>query len=526
MKPKLLTIVLVLMTVVAMAQNSKINVVNNESPVGMDVKFQKEIKAQEYVFPKRIHYIYVDTLSGYITLKLRKLSKNGKVLSISGTVLVFDQATHTVKWDKQMEFTSTDIQPYQNFMTQTSGNKLFALNIENGEKLWTLKNDLYYLDHPHNIGIGYKYKGLAGNLHTLEGLDLRTGESLWEKELSRTYGWNSIRTLNDSTLLIAASGLHTINIHNGTGWDYTTVTGKKDYTETVAKNAVGVTLGILTGTYLVATGANVVRDVVSNVILDSSYVYLASKELVSKLDKNSGQVLWTYPLPEDLSSRSYLVLRDSLLCMVNTGYAYWGGKKIDFGTPFILGLNPETGAQQFYTLISEKKDPISDFKIKNDSLVIVFKDRIANYGFYDGTQGSSKQFNTEELGELTSFAGDRLYAKVGNQSYSPLQLLDTTKHYMHTSKSTILALDKQYNVTQTYDYDALYYCYGHVKDYKLLAKDGQTIVLDKLNNERANLNVSYKALSIGSTLYDFQENRLLIVDLSSLFETNTDLEGF
>jgi len=526
MKRQLLFVLLVLMAMVGMAQNSKIDVLYNEKSIGTEVKDQKEIMAQEYVFPKRIHDIYVDTLSGYVTLKLRKLSKNGKVLDISGVVLVFDPHTKTVKWDKKMEFTSTDIQTYQHFMTQTSGNKLIALNIENGEKLWSIKSDLYYIDQQQHIGIGYKYEGLTGNLHILEGLNLSTGETLWEKELSRSYGWNKIIALNDSTLLIAASGLHTINIHNGSGWDYTTVTGKKDYTETIAKNAVGVTLGVLTGTYITSSGPNLVRDVVSNVILDSSNLYIASKESISKIDTYNGQVLWTTPLPEDLTSRSFLVFRDSLLCMVNTGYAYWGGKKINFGTPFILGLNPETGAQRFYNIIGEEKDPISDFKIEKDTLLIAFNNRIATYGLYDGAQGFSRTVNTDELGELTSFLGDRVYTKVDEHRFSPLQLMDSTKYYLHTDKSTILALDKQFNVTQTYDYNALYYHYGHLKHFTLLAKDGQTVILNEHHNERATLNVSYHAIAIGTTLYDVNDKSLLVIDLSTLLDDATGLDGF
>ena len=503
-----------------MAQPSKIKVTYNEHPIGKVTHTQKEIVAKEYVFPKRIHNIYVDTLSGYITIKLRKLSKNGKVLDISGVVLVFDPLTKTVKWDKKMEFTSTDIQPYQNFMTETSGNKLIALNIENGDKRWTIKNDLYYIDQQQNIGIGYKYLGLTGNLHTLEGINLSTGETLWEKELNRSYGWNKIMTLNDSTLLIAASGLHTLNLNTGSGWDYTTVTGKKDYTETIAKNAVGVTLGVLTGTFITTSGNNLVRDVVSNVILDSSYLYIASKETVSKLHKDSGQLLWTHPLSEDLTSTSFLVLRDQMLCMVNTGYAYMGGKRIDFGRPFLLGLDPETGDQRYTTLISEVNDPINDVKIEHDTVVITFKNRITKYNLRDGTELLSKPINTEDLGELRSFAGDRLYTKIDDTSFRPLQLVDTTTYYIHTTGSKILAIDTHFNVTQVFDYDQLYYQYGQLNPFKLLVKDGQTFLLDEQNNERAILNISHHTLSNGSTLYNYNDQSLRIIDLSPLLDAD------
>ena len=329
-------------------------------------------------------------------------------------------------------------------------------------------------------------------------------------------------SLNDSTLLIVASGLHTINLNTGSGWDYNTITGKKDYTETIAKNTIGTAVGLMTGTYIISTGSNLVRDVVSNVILDSTYLYIASKEKLSKINQNNGQPVWTHELPEDLTSKSIIVLKDSLLCMVNMGYAYLGGKKINFGTPFILGLDPKTGNQRYNTIVSEKKDPINNFIIERDLICITFKNRIETYSLYSGTKLLSKTFNTEEFGELGSFVGGQLYTKVNDIEFKPLQLLDTTSYYIYTNKSKILALDKHFNVTNTLDYETLYYHYGQLNDYKLLVKDEQMILLDEQNNVRATLNINYNSIVKGNTLYNYNDKSLLIIDLSPLLNENSD----
>ena len=127
----------------------------------------------------------------------------------------------------------------------------------------------------------------------LEGVNLISGNSIWEKELNREYGWNKTIQLNDSTILIAASGLHTVNIKNGSGWDFNLVTGQKDYKETIAKNVAGITIGILTGTYITSSGPNVVREIISNIIIDSSEIYIASKESISKINKVNGKIIWS-----------------------------------------------------------------------------------------------------------------------------------------------------------------------------------------------------------------------------------------
>ncbi|MFT3753899.1 MAG: hypothetical protein QM800_13825 [Paludibacter sp.] len=59
--------------------------------------------------------------------------------------------------------------------------------------------------------------------------------------------------INDTIAIIAALGLHSVNLKNGTGWDYDATTGE----------------------YLLQA---MKRDIRSNVIIDSSDIYFASKK--------------------------------------------------------------------------------------------------------------------------------------------------------------------------------------------------------------------------------------------------------
>src|SRR5690606_1196566 len=107
--------------------------------------------------------------------------------------------------------------------------------------------------------IGSKIQASKSKENMLEGIDLITGKPIWQREISREYSWNDVFYLNDSILLIAAAGLHTLNIFDGTGWDYNTITGKKDYTASAIGTGLGIVAGLLTGTYAVSTGHNLVR---------------------------------------------------------------------------------------------------------------------------------------------------------------------------------------------------------------------------------------------------------------------------
>lgn len=523
MKTRILFLLFLFIIVPITAQSSKFNVLYEENPIGVNSKLKKEIIAKEYTFPRRIHEIYVDTVSGYITAQLRKLSKNGKVLDLSGILMVYDIKKNEVKWIKKVEFSTSYINQYNQLITQSKGNKSISLSIENGDELWECKNDFYYINPKSEIAIGYKNTGLAGNKHLLEGINLKTGNTIWERELKREYGWNKKIQLNDSTLLVASSGLHTINIFKGSGWDYETVTGKKDYSETIAKNTAGVVLGVLTGTYITSSGPNVVSDVVSNIIFDSTNFYIASKEKISQIDKLSGEIHWSTNLPKDLTSKSTIFRNDNTLYIVNSGFAYWGRKRIDFGQPFIMGLNTNTGNELFFTTISEKKDFLLDFKVSNNSILVIFKDRVVIYSLNDGSILKSKSFNAEEFGELKFFVGNSIYVKDNESIFKNLVLSDSSKYYIQTNKGKTIVLDSELNNIDQIEFNQLYFNYGNFKDMIFLGNDDETIILDKNNQEIANLKASFNSFILGEKLYYFKNEKLFVVDLTTIFEQKKEL---
>lgn len=201
-------------------------------------------------------------------------------------------------------------------------------------------------------------------------------------------------------MLIVASGLHTLNIRNGNGWDYNTVTGDKDYRANTAANAIGAVAGVLTGTFILSTGYNLIRDVASNVLVDSVSLYFASKEKISRLNRKTGDVIWSIPFPDDLPAKSNLLFTDSMILMVNNGYAYLGYRMMDYGKPFIAAFDRETGNQKFFSVFNTKDDPIIGFRIIGTELFLLFKHRLEKYALASGTLIMNKDFSAEEAGEL------------------------------------------------------------------------------------------------------------------------------
>lgn len=522
MKIKIFVLILFLTipNVKSLAQTSSVEVLNNRI-IGKNYSLQNDIMANEFVFEKRIHHSYVDSVSGFATLELRKLSKNGKVLDLNGLIVVFDLKSKTIKWTKKFDHSISDFKQYGDIIIFSKGNKISRLNIENGIPMWEIKNDLYYVDPNKKIGIGYKYNGLAGNIHTLEGINMDTGETIWQKELNREYGWNKIICLNETDLLVVAGGLHNININTGVGWDYETVTGKKDYTETIAKNVGGIALGVLTGTYLFSTGSNLVRDIVSNTIIDSSTIYIASKEKLVSLNKSDGTINWSYPLPEESMSKSILIEHNTSLVLINKGYAYWGNKHIDFGEPFMLKINKANGQKFYFESLNRKKNPIFDFKVEKDSLLFLFNDELAKYALKDGLKGQSKTFDKETYGNLNFFVGSQLYSKASDSHPIYATIHDSINYFVQTSLGKTLKMDKKFNILSEYNFDDMCLRHSIFKNYTFINKKEQTIILGPYNNPIGELNVSFDFFIIEKYLYEVKDNKFIEVDLSQIIDFNT-----
>ena len=319
-------------------------------------------------------------------------------------------------------------------------------------------------------------------------------------------------------MIVVAAGLHAINIHSGKGWDYHAVTGKKDYTGTAAANAVGVAAGLLTGTFVMSTGHDLVRDLVSNSLVDSSYIYFASKEQLAKIDKQTGEIAWKNSFPNDLVSKSAILMNDSIVFMVNNGYAFMGYRQLDFGKPFIAAFDRETGKQKYLTLINAKKDPILGFKILQDEVYLVFKNRIAKYSIKTGRLIIEKEFPENNYGDLKYFVGNQVFVTNENDDLVSLPQSDTTHVFVFTDQRKTLSIDNQLNVTDTIDYEDLSIYYLWTVDLKFIAKDKQTVIIDKDGKQIAEIEATKNAFLIGEILYDKRDKSFIAIDLKEIIK--------
>jgi outer membrane protein assembly factor BamB len=479
------------------AQNS-LEILNNERSFGNNLITNKEIVGSEYIFTERIEQTYLETKSNRITIQLRGFLLGGPYLKNNGQVVLYDLNNKKTIWNKSINYQYYSIEQNGKYIFKTGMNKTYCLDFENGENLWKARNSIAFINPDLNIGIGYiPFINYYISDNSFEGIDLKTGETIWKRKINHDYGLNDIFMLNDSVAMVVSSGLHSVNLKNGLGWDYEAKTGVP---------------------YLQVKKT----EIKSNVIIDSLDIYFASKEKISRLDIN-GKLIWSTPLPENLTSTSNIILLDSTLYMINSGSSQCGYAILKQGKPFLAAFDIKNGEKLFLKTVDDKSGKIIGSVIRNDELVLLYKDKIAKCSVKDGSLILERTFDTGKYGELEGFINYNIFNKF-DSAYKSLALTDTINNYVYTKKRSIVAIDKNLEIVKQYDIDQLYKFYLKYNKLRFLANKDNTIVINKDNKIVAKIDIPDKAKRIGSKLYFVREKSIIEIDLNEITQVETKPE--
>lgn len=469
-----------------------LSILHSKKSFGNNLITNKEIVGNEFVFPDRIEQSYLETESNRITIQLRGLLLGSSYLKNIGRVVLYDLDNKKTIWNKSINYQNYYLEQNGKFIFKTGLKKTYCLDYDNGDELWKTENTIAFVNAELKIGIGYTpfiSNQLFYNSPYFEGIDLSTGNTIWQRKINHDYGQNDIFMLNDSVAIIVSSGLHTVNLKTGVGWDYDAVT-RVPYLQTMK------------------------TEIESNVIVDSLNIYFASKEKISKLDIN-GNIIWSTNLPEDLTSTSNIILFDSTLYLINSGFSRCGYTTFKQGKPFLAAFNRVNGKKLFLNTIDDKRGKVIESIIDQHELVVLYKDKIAKCSVQNGTLISEKEIDTGKYGEIVGFVGYNIFNKF-DSAYLSLSLTDTINHYIYTKNKAVLAIDKEFNIVNQYDIDQLYNFYLKYNKLRFLANKDNSIIIDKDNNIVAKIDIPGKAKRIESKLYFVREKSIIEIDLNEI----------
>jgi len=513
---------ILLFSITAFCQKNKLQVLNTETIVGENLINGSAIIGTEFIFPAVIREVFFDSETNFATVQL-KGKKN------SGIILQYDLKNKKILWNKTIDYDANELLKFDKLLILNEYNEAYVIDNYTGINLSKVINYIYFANPYHNIGIAYLYLSAGEGYYTndLMGIDLLKGKLVWKRNINRAFGWNDYFYLNDSTLMVVAAGLHTINMNTGDGWDYDAETGEKlkpNYTNEITGAVIGGLIGGIIGgliggglyyipTYYAATatGDDVIRDLNSNTLMNGDFIYFASKEELVKINTESGNIIWKSTFPKDLPSKSSLFMDDSVVYMVNHGFAIKNNRKINYGNAFIAAFNKFTGKQKFNILTPKKNGQILDYKQIDNELYLLFQKVIAKYSLETGNLISEKIFPIKEIGELKNFVDNNLYISNSDGYFFNLaQFL-----HINTTQGIIISVDPEINILNILKVKDTGINYLGYKEYQFIAKDEKTFVIDDQGKIIIEFDVSPNAFIFDDILYDKREKSIITIDLKN-----------
>jgi len=478
---------LILISTTALSQKNDLNVLYKEKTLGKNLIDGTDIKGVEFIFPERIEDCFLDPETNFLTVQLRGLSLDKKWLNNTGSILQYDLKNKRVLWDKKFSYFSDYIIRFSKTLIYSDLYNSYKIDPYSGKSIWRVKNRIFFASPVGNTGIAYKFDMWLGYVNKLEGIDLMSGKKIWTRKI---YQWDRLDDaffINDSTLMVIASGLNSININTGKGWAF--------YMSSESDGFTGL---------------------MSNVLIDSNFIYMASQYQIVKLNKNSRDVAWKHPFRHNLTTASSIFVDDSMVYIINRGFGFKGKQQREHGRTFIAAFDKQTGERKYFTLLTKEDGAILGFRLVKDEVYLLFQNKIATFNVKTGNGVHAKEFPKEDFDELRFFIGEQVFIDNQHEHFFSLVQNDSTNLHILTTQNKIISINNQLDVMHEFEMEDVWVNYLHTEDYQFIAKDNKTFIINHTGKKIAELESSKNAFLMDNVLYDTRNKSFIAIDLKSL----------
>lgn len=487
----------------------------SKTAIGKNHITGENLNSYYYSFNDNIDDYSIDTVLNYAFLLLRGTRRNEAYLDNYGSIVAVDLNNRTIKWQKKINFRTHSFDFINDQIVYRKNGNSYIINKETGETETTIKRMyLFYLDTQKGLCLAFHSKYTSEVSRIIKAVDIRSGEVKWEKNIPTEYSINEVRELNDSVLLFSASGLHSVNINTGKGWNYYLITGEKNYSHLNDFVYKGSSDGLCPIRGNISYDPYLLYGVVSDVMFDSSEVFLAARDRILCVDHN-GKTKWVSFLHSDLTSRSSIFRSDSVLYCINRGFAHYMHRNVFYGTPYIAAYNICNGKLFYNQLINRKDDYVKDFLVDSNNLYILSKEHIALYSLDSGKIISEIAISRGKYGETrTLLPARQLYFKE-DHLLKNISAFDSSKVFIYSEKNEILTCGIENNMILQYDADQFFSPFVRYGEYEYYCNNDSMLIYinTKLAAEFSILN---SPQIIHNSLFSIKNNVLSVICIRSV----------
>lgn len=477
----------------------------------------QDIKVKEYQFKDQIINFSIDSLTGNIIANTRAINEEGKLLP-KRSIVCIQKDSGEIRWSHIAKDRKTQFKWIENELFRWRNKDCFYLDKNTGKSKWKVEYNFLHITKD-KVGIGYKTEKVKKN-KLLSGINMTDGKLLWEREVSRKFGWNELLYINEDDLLISSSGLQTVDIHNGFGWVYK---GKSGIEKSLGSNALYVGLALTGGLPGFGLGILIdlmppsqVRGLVSNVVIDKTGYYYTDREHIVHLNKE-GEVFWSKPLSSKLTSYSTLLLNGDKLIYVNRGFANKFNRKIKYGKPTIAVVNKNTGEELFSKILNDgEKGVVQAVSEKNNCLTVVINNVITSFHLGSGEVMYEEEIYLTEGDEITGWQEEAYLSLQKDNSYQNQTNLWPNQYHIRTKYGKVISLNKELKlVNKTLEEKPFKRLYRK-GSYTVISNGEKTILLNEKGKAILELLNVEHSIIIGNKFYMMEGKRILEVDLPKI----------
>jgi hypothetical protein len=464
------------------------------------------LTAKTYSFSHLIYDFKLDTLAKQVYVTTRKKDPTGKLYTNIGMFVGLNASNDSLKWFKNT--TQFEINIDNEFLFASDNQKTSRYNKTFGYEQFQFPSKIIYTIKKYNYGLMYN----PNNKDELTCVKLQDGTLKWKAIIPSQQNWNDVNYLNDTTLIVAANGLHAININTGLLWS-------KPF-NTVQKNNKPLVFSYINNDKVkkefnainTSTVEAQISGISSNILISDTLIYFASKDKLICVTQ-SGKLQWEKVLDETISSQMLISKINSDIILLNTGIAQYNDFSVMYGKAYAMSVNAITGTQNYKN--NSAIDNLADYCNYKNDLIFANKTNIAKTNIANTALESIIEVNEREFGKFVEFInGDNFYVEKEG-FYVPLNFINDNVIYFRTDNDKVYGVAKN-NVEYEYHYTELFKLNNSLGDKKIITQRNKSIMISKNFELLFNFKIDVPCYIIDNKIYFLKDQYLHIINYNDL----------
>lgn len=476
--------------------------------VGISAISVNSLTAKTFQLTYPLYDYKPDTLTRQLIFSARQRGESSASTYLSrGFFAALSSTSETISWINESSL--YDVKISGNNLLLSNEVKSVRYNKLRGYDELRYDSKIFFTSAKYNRGLTYD----RTQENVLNCINLALGSTTWSCAIPKNENWIDTRYLNDSVLLVAAGGLHAVNIRSGLLWSFPLSTSVKTNRSFIYSNAKFNTIAQVSSVIKTSSDDNLVTQIASNILVDNNLVYFASKEKMIAV-KHNGQLAWQLDLKNYPTSKMLITKTDSSLILVNFGLATHSNNFVTWGKPFIVTIDPASGRINNQYDMSNIEN-LADFIKTNKTFIFASKNEIQEADPGKTQLTSVLSLGAHKYGEFVEFINGDEYYILKEGYFVPLNFINDQVHYFRADNNKIYGIEGE-ELKYEYHYTELFRLDKKYKDKTILYNDQKTLITNSNFELLFTINLSDKNVILNNKMFFMGVSRIYLLNLDDL----------